>query len=320
VPSDSDIKEELVQLRSEFEETSEVIKQEANQYPERTQISRAERAQIAVGLGIVTAYITLIISETISGPSVNQCVDLTGKFSSLCVLSNQFVLALIFLILKSISMTLRPIFSQRSQDLHISFLRLELNLEHAFRILNKVLQASYISILLFSVASAFWIIIRPNSVIQYGFVIYNTLQLAVVAIPGLWYAGQINEAMESIRTSSPEQSLTVSRGPRGTSESLYLYNETGTEIEEESISFIISAPDNVDVILEQAFEDPSRTNRWIYPNSISSDRNHPKEVDVTITTNGPPEPNERMSDDSPGVIVFTYQDGELVDEDRFSIR
>ncbi|MES3161072.1 MAG: hypothetical protein PPP55_05820 [Halorubrum sp.] len=126
--------------------------------------------------------------------------------------------------------------------------------------------------------------------------------------------------MDNVRTSSTEQAVTVSRGPRGTSKSLYLHNETDRTIEEEKISFIVSAPNDVQVRLEQAYEDPSRSGRWIYSKSIDPDRDYPKEVDVRIKTDTLPDQQNETQEHESRVIVYTYQDDELVEEDKFDIR
>ena len=320
MPPDNELNTEVAEIKSEVQKTSEIVKQEADQYPKRNQISRAERAQIAVGIAVATTFVTLVIGGQIDWPSFNTCTNVHSGFTSLCALSNQFVWALGFLLLKSTSMTLQPVFSRTERDLYVSVRSIEWNIQRAFECLNRLLPALYVSFLLFSVIAVGWILIRPEFVIPYGFVIYNILQIVVLVRPGFQYADEVNKAMDNVRTSSTEQSVTVSRGPRGTSETLYLHNDTDSSIEEEEIYFIVSAPNDVQVRLEQAYEDPSRSDRWIYPDSIGPNREYPKEVDVRIKKDTSPDQQNGPQEDHSPVIIYTYQDDELVEEDKFEIR
>lgn len=314
MPEKSRLLEEIIALSSEVEDLKESFSEEVETYPQRRRIARAERVQAAIAIAMITIYFTLRSNNgSVIKIAPTECIF--SNFHPQCAIGIQVLLASIFLLLKSGVMTTRPLYSE-GQDGSERIERWLQNIDEYW------LPALFVPMFLFGVVSGVIYLLVPGTaflelpgipIFSTGIVIYIALEIIVFYTLGRAFAGRYDAAMGQLHTSNKGRTISVSRGPRGSTSEIFLDNQSDSPVDD--IYFRVSSPDNVEVTLGQAYEEDGK---WIYTSTVPPNPDPKKRIPLNIQTSGQPDTSEDES--IPEIVVYTYQNGELVDEDIIPIR
>jgi len=298
------IRDELEEFRSRFEE-------EVEDSPRRNRLARAERVQIAVAIAIVTAYFSLTLgTDPIDPPSPLACFQPGNAI--FCTSSIQVLLAAVFLISKTAVMTTLPIYSEDDGEPGI--------LEQKLRGFDSYwLPAMFVPLVLFSIiAGVLFYLFGFSKVISSIFgpvgpiifiATYISLETVVFFILGQAYAEKFKTAMEDLRTESPNNPITISRGVSGSSSEFWIENDSDEPIHKKSLEFVVDAPDDLEISISQAYHDDGR---WVYTKEIAPGDD--KRIPVEVKTKG------LQSQTAGEFTIKVFRDGEKIEEEVFRTR
>jgi hypothetical protein len=295
----SDPDEELTRLRREVTDLNESIEQYIENKPQQERFARAERTQIGVAIALITIFISFRTADIIAiSEPLNACLLSRSGFD--CAFGSQAFLAVIFLLIKTSTMTLRPIASRGSQDGIV-----------VKKIDEYWLPAFYVALLIAGVISGVGFTIFGNLEILLFTEIYISIELLVLLTVGQVYAQNYEESMARIYSGGGSSPLTVSRGPGGSVDAFHIENKDSRPYKKKEIKFIVDAPDTIEVNLDsQAYQSPDKENVWVYVKQL--DPGQSRRVPMTVKSN--------RREETPTTTTFTITpvfDGEKQDPVEF---
>lgn len=270
---DSDIKQDVSEIRDSVESLTGRVDEHLETAPVRERFARIERIQIAVAVAIVTGFISLVAADLIATPdSFQGCFRPSTGYS--CAISLQAILAMLFLLGKTGTMTARPIFE----------------IENIQRIDEYWLPAFYIPLLGFSILAAILLIMTKNSAPPGFIAIYMAAEVLVFHTLGRRYAEGYEEAMSQIDLRSPGKSVSVSGGPQGGTDAFIIRNESDQDYRAGEIEFKVNSPEGVSIRIESQAVPGDDANVWefVRPLKIGNSRRIPIEIQIDRDIRGTP--------------------------------
>lgn len=258
-----DLTEEVEQLREDFSDYSKTVEEYIEKRPERNRIARVERIQIVTALAVVTAYLSLLTSQTVQF----QGSPLTcfGESGFHCALSSQAGYAGAFLTLKLGIMSIRPIYEEEYEWI--------VDLDEYW------LTATHLALIPGSLIAGIGVFIAPSFGFPFFTAIYITLEILLVFTIGRRYARAYKKEMARVYSSTTNETVSVTRGPSGDTTSLQIENKDNKSLKEGSVQFLVNAPDGVNVNLDsQAYL--VGDDAWTYAHTLPPET--PQRVPVHI--------------------------------------
>lgn len=262
------LRQEIQETREEISEFKKTVSEHLENRPEKQRAARVERVQIVVALAIVTVFVSLYTSGSLELPArASTCV--VGLSGYPCALGGQALLASLFLLIKTVTMTSRPI----------------LDYDFIDRIDDYWLPAFYIPLLLFSVIAGFGVIFLQNAAMPGFTVIYIIGEVLVLFTLGRRYARNYEEKMGRIYASSPNNEVSVTRGPRAESVEFYITNEEPQDLERGDIQFTVEAADGVSINFTSAYR--IEEDKWEFAGGLKSGKKKRVVVELNVDSGVP---------------------------------